>query len=106
MKKINESFVCIYCGKSIPPAKSTCRNHCPFCFVSLHVDHEIPGDRLSECKSKMYPIEYLLSNWKIKILFECEKCKSTHWNKAAVDDDIWNLDRCIYEFKKITCKTV
>ena len=42
MKKINEPFVCIQCGKTVPLAKKTCRNHCPFCFTSLHVDGEIP----------------------------------------------------------------
>ncbi|MBQ2600698.1 RNHCP domain-containing protein [bacterium] len=38
MKKINESFTCINCKKEIPLAAKTCRNHCPYCFTSLHVD--------------------------------------------------------------------
>ncbi|MEI7918757.1 MAG: RNHCP domain-containing protein [bacterium] len=42
MKKINESFTCIHCGKQISQAAKTCRNHCPFCFVSRHVDGDIP----------------------------------------------------------------
>ena len=45
MKKINETFVCLECGKSVPTAEKTCRNHCPFCFASQHVDGDIPGDR-------------------------------------------------------------
>jgi len=45
MKKINESFVCIHCGEEIMQATKTCRNHCPKCFCSLHVDGDIPGDR-------------------------------------------------------------
>ncbi|NCQ81548.1 RNHCP domain-containing protein [bacterium] len=24
------------------PAQKTCRNHCPHCFVSLHVDGDVP----------------------------------------------------------------
>lgn len=49
MKKINEDFECVACGKIINKADKTCRNHCPYCFVSLHVDGEIPGDRASSC---------------------------------------------------------
>ncbi|MBO7505538.1 RNHCP domain-containing protein [bacterium] len=50
MKKINESFICVNCGREVPLASKTCRNHCPYCFASLHVDGEIPGDRSSICK--------------------------------------------------------
>lgn len=42
MKKINEAFVCLECGKKVPLADKTCRNHCPYCFVSQHVDADIP----------------------------------------------------------------
>ncbi|MBR7037477.1 RNHCP domain-containing protein [bacterium] len=42
MKKINESFRCVNCGQEIPLAPKTCRNHCPYCFTSLHVDGNIP----------------------------------------------------------------
>ena len=38
MKKINESFICLNCGKKVEVATRTCRNHCPYCFASLHVD--------------------------------------------------------------------
>ncbi|PID34858.1 MAG: hypothetical protein CR971_01070 [candidate division SR1 bacterium] len=91
MKKINESFVCIGCGKEIPPAKKTCRNHCPYCFTSLHVDGEIPGDRSAECKGKMFPVEYFLKNGERKILFKCSVCGKEHWNKKAEDDDMTML---------------
>jgi len=91
MKKINESFVCINCGKSILPAERTCRNHCPFCFVSLHVDWGVPGDRSAECHGIMKPIDYKIQRGDIKILFQCEICDKQHWNKRAVDDDIDSL---------------
>lgn len=45
MKKINETFHCLECGKLVPLAERTCRNHCPYCFASRHVDGDIPGDR-------------------------------------------------------------
>lgn len=92
MKKINESFTCVWCWKKIEQARWTCRNHCPYCFISLHLDDKIPWDRKSTCWWKMYPIEYILSNGKIKITFKCEKCWHIHRNKVAEDDEIWNLD--------------
>lgn len=42
MKKINETFACLGCKKIVPLAQKTCRNHCPFCFTSQHVDGAIP----------------------------------------------------------------
>jgi len=100
MKKINESFKCINCGKMIPSARWTCRNHCPYCFVSLHLDDKIPWDRASDCKWKMYPISYEISNWQIKITFKCEKCGHIHKNKASDDDNIWELDFFIRKYEK------
>ena len=32
------------------------RNHCPYCLYSLHVDGRVPGDRDSECRSRMAPV--------------------------------------------------
>ncbi|NOZ45033.1 MAG: RNHCP domain-containing protein [bacterium] len=88
MKKINENFVCISCGKLVPLASKTCRNHCPYCFVSLHVDGDVPGDRTSSCHGLMKPVSYIRKHGDIKILFRCEKCGKEHWNKRAEDDDI------------------
>ena len=98
MKKINESFVCVNCWKQIPPADKTCRNHCPYCFVSIHLDKDIPGDRLSDCKGLMYPIEYEIKNQQIKITFKCSKCGHIHKNKAAADDYIAELDNLIRKY--------
>ncbi len=91
MKKINEEFVCIGCGKHVVQASKTCRNHCPYCFVSLHVDGEVPGDRASDCHGRMYPIDYQIKHGELKILFSCEKCGKQHRNKKAADDDIDGL---------------
>ena len=99
MKKINESFECINCKKIIGPAQWTCRNHCPFCFVSLHLDETIPWDRKSNCKWKMFPIEYIIANWWIKITFKCEKCGHIHKNKTAHDDDLIKLDEIVKKYK-------
>lgn len=100
MKKINETFVCLECGNQVGLAPKTCRNHCPRCFTSLHVDWQIPWDRSSSCHGKMYPKEYFISNWEIKILFQCVKCWKTHCNKTSADDNLPSLDELIYKYKK------
>lgn len=100
MKKINETFICINCKKEIPLASKTCRNHCPHCFTSLHVDWDIPGDRNTSCHGKMYPIQYYLANWTMKILFECEKCHKEHRNKRSEDDEVEKLNWLIIEYCK------
>ena len=102
MKKINESFTCIGCGKQISQAAKTCRNHCPHCFVSLHVDGDIPGDRATECHGKMYPTTYEIKNGGMKILFVCSKCGKKHWNKRADDDEVIELDKYIKKYKMDT----
>ena len=99
MKKINETFTCVSCWQVVPLADKTCRNHCPYCFTSLHVDGNIPGDRASECHWIMKPINYEIRNWTMKILFKCTKCGKLHWNKRAVDDDIEVLLKVIWENK-------
>ncbi len=99
MKKINESFECSNCKKIIKPAKKTCRNHCPYCFTSVHLDEDMPGDRLSKCYGLMYPQEYIIANWKTKILFVCSKCKKKHRNKSSDDDKLYDLDYLINNYK-------
>lgn len=100
MKKINESFSCIACGKEISQAAKTCRNHCPHCFVSLHVDGEIPGDRATNCKWMMYPTAYEIKNGQLKICFECKKCGKIHRNKRADDDEVIQLDEYIKKYRE------
>ena len=95
MITINESFICIGCGKQVPPASKTCRNHCPYCFISLHVDGDVPGDRNTTCHGIMKPIEldFKMSGGS-KILFQCVVCGKQHRNKVAVDDMISELVLC------------
>lgn len=91
MKKINESFECINCKKKIKPAPKTCRNHCPYCFTSLHVDDKTPWDRSSQCWWIMSPQKYIIKHWEIKVLFVCSKCQKQHRNKTTEDDNISKL---------------
>ena len=92
MKTINEAFDCIWCGKKIPPAKKTCRNHCPYCFTSLHVDGDVPWDRDTNCHGIMKPVEldFKMSGGS-KILFQCITCCKQHRNKVADDDKLDKL---------------
>ena len=41
---IDEEFVCENCGKKVKKLGYSCRNHCPYCLHSKHVDIN-PGDR-------------------------------------------------------------
>jgi len=52
----NSAFICVNCGKEIVPlSNGSCRNHCPYCLCSLHVDNEI-GDRQNQCRGIMKPM--------------------------------------------------
>ncbi len=99
MKKINESFICLNCKKKIWPASRTCRNHCPHCFASTHIDDKIPWDRKANCNWNMFPINFeYKTNW-TKILFKCIKCEKEHRNKQTDDDNIWDLIDLIEKYK-------
>jgi len=83
----NDGFICLVCGKENFPAEKTCRDHCCFCLYSLHVDKN-PGDRLAHCDGFMKPIRIITKGSQpVSIFYECEKCKYTHKNKIAEDDD-------------------
>ena len=86
--EIDEEFVCINCGKHVPKLGYSCRNHCPFCLHSLHVDVN-PGDRAEECKGLLEPIGIEINNKKgYVIIFKCKKCGAIRKNKAAKDDNM------------------
>ena len=91
MKKFNEideEFVCENCGKKVLKLGYSCRNHCPYCLYSKHVDIN-PGDRAEECHGLLKPIGIEISNKKgYVIVYKCEKCGQTRKNKAAKDDNI------------------
>jgi DNA-directed RNA polymerase subunit RPC12/RpoP len=82
----NQGFICRNCQADVPVAKSTSRNHCPFCLHSVHVD-VFPGDRQNPCQGLMKPISYEnrpKKGW--SILFECLVCGQKGWNIALMND--------------------
>ena len=83
---IDEEFICENCGKKVPPLEYSARDHCPFCLYSKHVDIN-PGDRENDCKGLMEPIGIEKYKDTYKIIYKCTKCKKTHKNIAARDDD-------------------
>lgn len=94
----NASFTCVVCGKHVEKAVGSSRDHCPFCIHSLHVDLDIPGDRLNECKGIMSPVA--IRPWKketYKVLFRCERCEKEQWNVTASDDTAEILGQLIWK---------
>ena len=86
-KVIDEEFVCENCGKKVPKLGYSCRNHCPFCLYSKHVDIE-PGDRAQTCHGLLEPIGIEKNKKGYIIIFKCKKCGEIRKNKVAEDDDI------------------
>lgn len=86
--KIDEKFICENCGGKVTPLGYTCRNHCPKCLYSKHVDVN-PGDRQEECHGLLKPIGLEINNRKgYVIIFRCNKCGVIRKNKAAEDDNM------------------
>jgi hypothetical protein len=86
--KINESFSCANCNFAVPKSSQTCRDHCPKCLYSLHVDKN-PGDRLAHCGGILKP--YAWSQHKKKgyvIHYICQKCSTKKVNKFLQHDDL------------------
>lgn len=82
---INESFVCEYCHRDVLPAETGCRNHCPHCLTSKHVDVN-PGDRANPCQGLLKASGYELDGKKgIVLIFKCQKCGAVTRNKAMRD---------------------
>lgn len=84
--KKNESFICLNCREEVLPAEKTCRNHCPLCLWSLHVD-DIPGDRACSCRGLMEPIKLEDGKKGFSIVHRCTSCKMVKRNKVLPDDD-------------------
>jgi DNA-directed RNA polymerase subunit RPC12/RpoP len=82
----NSGFRCTHCGAEVSLAQKTARNHCNHCLWSLHVDEEIPGDRLSECGGEMQPAAIFQKRDEWIVLHKCEKCGKEIQNKCAEDD--------------------
>ena len=83
----NESFVCLVCSHNVTPLKGSCRNHCPLCLSSRHVDVN-PGDRLNSCKSIMRPVQVIMKGDSQILVHECIDCGHLQRNKVANDDNL------------------
>ncbi|MDD3861535.1 MAG: RNHCP domain-containing protein [Candidatus Gracilibacteria bacterium] len=89
---LNESFICKNCGHKNEKLKGSYRNHCQKCLYSLHVDKDLPGDRLSDCKGLMTPISINQNGKKGWIIsHKCKKCSKMIPNLSAEDDDFDTL---------------
>lgn len=85
---IDEEFICENCGKQVPKLGYSCRNHCPYCLYSKHVDIS-PGDRSEDCHGLLEPVGLEIGSKKgYVILFKCKKCGKITKNKAAEDDNM------------------
>ncbi len=97
--EIDEAFICENCGKEVEKLGYSCRNHCPYCLYSKHVDKN-PGDREENCHGMLEPIDIEINPKKgYVIVFKCIKCGATRKNKVAEDDNI-ELIYKIIESKK------
>ena len=86
--EIDEEFICDHCGKEVTKLGYSCRNHCPFCLYSKHVDVN-PGDRQESCHGLLKPVGIEISGKKgYVIVSQCEKCGQIRRNKAAKDDNM------------------
>ncbi len=89
--EVDEAFICEHCGKQVEPLGYSCRNHCPYCLYSKHVDKN-PGDRNEECHGTLEPIGLETDSKKgYVIIFRCKKCGVIRKNKAAKDDNMEKL---------------
>ena len=65
------------------------RNHCPYCLYSLHVDGRVPGDRASECRSRMAPVGvFARRNGEQALVHRCLGCGFERHCRVAADDDV------------------
>lgn len=85
---IDEEFICENCNTKVPKLGYSCRNHCPVCLYSKHVDIN-PGDRQEKCHGLLEPISVETSSKKGYIIIsKCKKCGAIRKNKAAEDDNM------------------
>ena len=83
----NDGFVCEHCGTTVLPlANGSCRNHCPQCLWSKHVD-DTPGDRQATCGGLMECVDVQQDcrrGW--MLVHSCRRCGATRRNRAALND--------------------
>ena len=78
---INEEFDCQVCSRRVPRAQQTCRDHCPWCLHSLHVDVN-PGDRAANCGGILRPVGYATGGKKgTMIHYKCDLCGAARVNR-------------------------
>ena len=85
--EIDEEFICENCKAKVSKLGYSCRNHCPSCLYSKHVDKN-PGDREEECHGDLEPVGLEIGKKGYVIVFKCKKCGMIRKNKAAEDDDM------------------
>ena len=86
--EIDEEFICENCGRKVSKLGYSCRNHCPYCLYSKHVDVN-PGDRSENCHGKLKPIKVEINSKKgYVIVHKCEKCGQIRKNVYAQDDNM------------------
>lgn len=86
-QKNDSSFICLNCGKNVPPLVYTSRDHCNQCLFSIHIDLN-PGDRKNDCLGLLEPVAVETNSKKgYVIVYKCNKCGKLHKNKAAEDDN-------------------
>ncbi len=84
----NEPFTCGHCGEVVERTDESCRNHCPSCLYSKHVDEFGPGDRESMCHGMMKPLHLKKEGEEFIIVHKCIKCGKEIPNKTASDDNL------------------
>lgn len=114
-KTKKQDFKCCHCFRQVSYSKTigtAHRNHCPFCLWSKHVDFKKPGDRKSNCKSKMMPIGLTFKQegidkygrkkqGELMVVHQCFKCKKISINRIAGDDMSKTIFKVLKNFKKI-----
>lgn len=86
--EIDEEFICENCKAKVSKLGYSCRNHCPSCLYSKHVDKN-PGDREEICHGLLEPIDIEINSKKgYVIVFKCIKCGAIRKNKVAEDDNM------------------
>ena len=82
----NESFRCRACGAWVEPLGVGCRNHCPRCLHSVHLD-KLPGDRAAACGGLMEPVAVHSHSKKgYMVVHRCQACGAEAVNRLALDD--------------------
>ena len=106
-----QDFKCRNCGLFVSASREISgvnnRNHCPFCLWSRHMDLNTPGDRRSDCLSRMEPIGLTLKHvykkygdgnqGELMLIHRCAGCEKISINRTAGDDDIFHLNRVFRE---------